>query len=383
MEGHVRHQANGRWYATLEIARDPETGSRRRRGLGGYATKAEAREALRHALEEGRRGWRGPERLSVAEYLREWLDGVELSRAPTTAALYRTLLEHHVIPRIGGERLQRLSASTLTKMYTELLRHGGPGGRALSPKSVRNVATTVRKALGDAVDARRLDWNPAAAAKLPKIRAETDRIMWTSDQVATFLRHVADDRLAALYVVAATTGLRRSELLALRWADLELEREDRARLHVRRALVQYGRLVVEKEPKSARSRRTIALDPAAVLALRRHRAAQARDKMAERQTYTDNGLVFCDVIGRTLRPDALSAGFSRLVADAALPPIGLHGLRHSWATLALEAGIDTVYVSAVLGHSTPAITANVYQHARPERLDQAVLQVGNAIFGRR
>jgi integrase len=381
VEGHVRRQLNGRWYVTLELPHDPETGARRRRGLGGYPTRAEAREALRAALDQGRRGWNGPERLTLAAYLSEWLDGIDLSREPTTAALYRVLLTHHVVPRIGGEQLQRITSSSLTRMYAELLRSGGPGGRKLSPKSVRNVHTTLRKALADAVAARRLDWNPAEAAKLPKVARGAERRVWSPKQVAAFLGRVSDLRLGALYVLAATTGARRSELLALRWADLELD-ADPPLLHIRRALVQYGKLIVEKEPKSARSRRTIALDTAAHAALKRHKAMQAEEKLAAGPAYADEGRVFADEIGRALRPDGVSAVFRELVTQAGLPPIGIHGLRHSWATAGLEAGVDTVYISEILGHSSPAITMSIYQHARQERLAVAVRTVSDAIFGR-
>ena len=381
MEGHVRRQKNGRWYVTLELPRDPETGSRRRRSLGGYATRIEAREALRSALDQARRGWRGPERLSVAEYLREWLEGADATLAPTTHALYTSLLEHHVIPRIGGEKLQRLSSAALTRLYADLKRSGGPKGTPLGAKSVRNIHTTLRKALADAVATHRLDWNPAEAAKLPRIENREERGVWTPQQVSAFLAHVSEDRLAALYTLAGTSGMRRSELLALRWADLDLER-DTPRLHVRRALVQYGSLIVEKEPKSARSRRTLALDQAAAVALRRHKAAQAEEKLAAGPAYSDEGRVFANEIGQAIRPDALSAAFRSHLEAAQLPPIGIHGLRHTFATLGLEAGIDTVYLSEILGHSSPAITASIYQHTREDRLVAAVRSVGDAIFGR-
>lgn len=263
MEGHVERRSNGRWYPVLQLSPDPETGRRRRTTLGGYATRAEAREALRAAQQRARRGWQGPDRISVAEYLQGWLQGVALSREATTAALYRTLLEHHVVPRIGGERLQRVRPADLTRLYDDLLQGGGPGGRQLSAKSVRNVHTTLRKALADAVAERHLDFNPAEAAKLPKVERNRELQVWTPAEVATFLQHVADDRLGPVYLLAATTGMRRGELLALRWRDVDLE-ADPARLQVRRSLVQYGKVIVEKEPKTPRSRRTIALDPAAV-----------------------------------------------------------------------------------------------------------------------
>jgi integrase len=373
MEGYVRKQGS-RWYVVLEVAPDPVTGHRRRRGGGAFATKAEAKAALHDALEQSKRGWQGPDRVSLAGHLTEWLDGIELSRAPTTAALYRTLLQTHVIPRIGGEKLQRVTPAMLTKLYADLTKQ-------LSAKSVRNVHTTLRKALADAVQQRRLDWNPAEAVEVPKVEA-TERDVWDASQLGTFLVATTEDRLAALWIVAATTGMRRGELLGLRWSDVDLEAEQPI-LRVRRAYVQYGALRVEKEPKTPRSRRTIALDAAAVVALRRHSAAQAKERLAAGVTYEGTDRVFADEIGRALSPDGVSKAFSAAVQAADLPRITLHGLRHTFATVGLESGVDTVYLSQILGHPSPAITASIYQHTRDERLAAAVRQVGDAIYGRK
>jgi integrase len=153
-------------------------------------------------------------------------------------------------------------------------------------------------------------------------------------------------------------------------------------LRVRHALVQYGKLVVDKEPKTARSRRTIALDAAATVALRHHRKRQAAERLAAGEAYSDEGRVFADGIGRPLTPGSISKAFSRLVKAGGLPPLSLHGLRHTFATLGLEAGVDAVYVSELLRHASPAITMQVYQHTRQERLEGAVQIVGDAIFGR-
>jgi hypothetical protein len=164
MNGHIDRKG-GRYYVALELdrERDPDTGriERRRVGAGSYKTKREAEEALREALVGARRGWRGPSRLTLASYLRdEWLPGIDLQLAPTTAALYRTLCEAYMIPRIGGLRLDAITSGDLTKLYADLLvsgsRHGGP----LAPKSVRHVHTTIRKALGDAVESRHISLQP-------------------------------------------------------------------------------------------------------------------------------------------------------------------------------------------------------------------------------
>jgi integrase len=282
------------------------------------------------------------------------------------------------MPRIGGVRLDALSAADLTTMYRELLATGGRGGRPLAPKTVRHVHTTLRKALSDAVEAKHLAWNPATAAKAPKIERTKEPDHWNAEQVRSFLASVGDDRLEALWILALTSGLRRGEILGLRWSDINL---DGAKLQVRQTRVAYGKLHVTKEPKTARSRRQIPLSPVAVEALQAHGTRQKRAKLAAGPAYADGGLVFADEIGDPLDPPTVSATFGRLVRAARLPRITLHGARHSFATVALEAGVDVLYVSELLGHSSPAITQSVYQHVRTERLEGAVQAVSDAIRG--
>jgi integrase len=378
--GHIEKRA-GRYFVVLEFEpdHDAENGDRlrRRKGAGGYRTKGEAEEALHQAIERSRHGWRGPSRATVATFLRDdWLPGVEMERAATTAALYRTLVEAYVAPRIGNIRLDELTASDLTNLYRNLLREGGKRGRPLAPKTVRHVHTTLRKALGDAVTSNQMTWNPATAAKPPRVSRRNEPAAWKADELQSFFQAVADDRLHALWVLAGTTGLRRGELLGLAWRDIDL---DRSILSVRQTRVAYGKLVVTKEPKTARARRTIPLSARAVEALKAHRKRQAEEKLAAGSAFADLGLVFTNEMGEPLDPSNLSATFARLVREFGLPRITLHGLRHSFATVALEAGVDVLYVAELLGHSSPAITQSVYQHVRPERLEQAVDRISEAI----
>jgi integrase len=324
-------------------------------------------------MDAARRGWLGPSRVTLAEYLRdEWLPGVDLERASTTAALYRTICEAYVIPH---RRLDSIHAADLTKLYADLLAGGSRAGGPLAPKTVRHVHTTLRKALSDAVAARHLSWNPAEAAKAPKVTPTKEPTTWSAEQVATFLEHLAGDRLRALWVLAATSGLRRGELLGLRWSDIgEVE------LSVRQVYVAYGKLHTFKEPKTEASRRTIPLPPRAVAALKAHRKRQAAEKLAAGPAYEERDLVFADEIGDPLSPDMISASFRRLVKEAGLPRLTPHGLRHSFATLGLDSGADVLDVAAMLGHSSPAITQAIYQHTRPERLRKAADAIEGAIF---
>lgn len=153
-------------------------------------------------------------------------------------------------------------------------------------------------------------------------------------------------------------------------------------LTVRQTLVSYGKLHVFKEPKTDRSRRTIPLTARAATALFTHRKAQAVERLAAGPAYDgERGLVFANEIGEPLDPASISAAFRRHVRDSGLPRITVHGLRHTFATLGVEAGVDVLYIAEVLGHSSPAITQAIYQHARPERTAEAVERIGAAIFG--
>jgi integrase len=380
-EGFIRKARNGRFYAEVERSVDPITGKRRRLALGGFDTKDEAAQAIHKAIDRRRRGLGDPGRVTVGEYLEEWLSGVELELSPTTAALYRTIVRNYVVPRIGTERLRSVTPAMLTRFYGDLSTGGGHGGRKLKPRTVRNVHRTIRTALEGAVDARLLDWNPAAskATKVPRV-VSAERDVWTPAQLARFLEVASTDRLAALWILAASTGMRRAELVGLRWRDVDL---DTGVLRVRRTIVQYGSVIVEKEPKTPRSRRTYnALDPRAMAALRAHRAAQAAERLAAGSAWTDGtDRIFRDELGRDLRPDAVTRGMARLVKRAGLPKLSPHGLRHTFATVGLESGVDVVYVSELLGHSSPTTTAAIYQHSRPERLAAAGRQIADALLG--
>jgi integrase len=238
----------------------------------------------------------------------------------------------------------------------------------------------LRRALSYAVDAKHVTWNPAAAARPPKLRHGVVGVdvVWRAEDVSKFLAHVTEDRLAPLWVLAATSGLRRAELLGARWMDVDLEG---AALHVRSTRVAYGALVVTKEPKTVRSRRTIPLPQRTVEALRTWKVRQAKERLAAGSAYTDLGLVFANELGGYLSPSAVSKVFGRLVKGADLPRITLHQVRHSFATIALEQGVDVLYVSELLGHSSAAITQAVYQHSRPERVRDAVNTISKAIGG--
>jgi integrase len=201
---------------------------------------------------------------------------------------------------------------------------------------------------------------------------------WTPDELRSFLEYVAHDPYYAAWVLAASTGMRRGEVLGLRWQDIDF---DRRRLAIRQTIISIDYRVEVSEPKTARGRRSVALDSGTVTALRGHRAAQNQEKLKLGEAYQDMGLVFCRADGGPVHPDRFTQMFDKHVKESGLPRIRLHDLRHTHATLALAAGIHPKVVSERLGHSTVAFTMDVYSHAIPSMEAEAAETIANLVRG--
>ncbi|MGH2689003.1 MAG: Arm DNA-binding domain-containing protein, partial [Actinomycetota bacterium] len=256
MRGHVEKKVrngNVRYYPVIELDRDPATGKRRRKWHQGHARKKEALAALNEILHRRVHGaWVEPTRQTVAEYLSEWLAGVAPTVRPSTLDSYRRALSCYVVPYIGGVLLRDLDGVRLDALYAELLTSGGQRKARLSTRTVRYAHTVLHKAFKDAVRKRRLAVNPADFADPPRLDSPEMR-SWTAAEARKFLAHVAGDRLYACYLLALTTGMRKGELLGLRWIDVDIEG---ARLSVRHTIIQIGYQVAHSEPKTKGSRRS-------------------------------------------------------------------------------------------------------------------------------
>ncbi len=345
-----------------------ETEERRRAIKGGYATRKECEAALAKilaALET--QTFTPPTKVTVKAFLLgEWLPTVKGSLRPTTYASYTMLAREHIIPRLGSLQLQKLTPAAINALYAHLSEHGRVhGGGPLSASSVRRVHAVLHRSCHDAVRWGRLTVNPVAGADPPKASAEhDDRLpVWNAEQLASFLAAVAEDRLYALWRLLAMTGMRRGEALGLAWVDVDMEAGS---VTIRRAWIPVNGVAQFSEPKSRRSRRTIALDPITVEALKAHVARQADEQTCWVEGLATAGLVFTRPDGRPLVPWVVSKAFREQAKAAMLPPIPLHGLRHTYATLALASGVNPRIVSGRLGHATVALTLDVYSHVLPQ-----------------
>jgi integrase len=357
-----------------------ETEERRRETKAGFATRKECQAAMAKvvvAVEE--RSYVVPTTVTVREFLqKEWLPAIRATIRSTTYRSYVQHVECHIVPHIGNLKLEKLSGATINALYAKLAQSGKANGRSgLSALSIRHVHAVLHRALKDAVRWGRLSRNPIEAADPPRVNGSGHEMKtWSAEQLATFLEATRDDRLHVLWHLLALTGMRRGEVLALRWDDVDLEA---ASLSVRRALIPNGRDVVVSEPKTARGRRVVALDPATVEVLKRQAARQLEDQ-AKARSWRDTGLIFTREDGEALHPEVVSRFFRQAVKKTLLPTIRLHDLRHTHATLALKAGIHPKVVSERLGHATVSITLDTYSHAIPALQEEAAAVIAGLVF---
>ncbi len=383
MQGHIRKRVHttkdGRtttnWYVVVELPRSEE-GKRRQKWHGGFATRREAeatRARLIHELNTG--SYIEPHAVTLSKWVSDWwLPTTKTRVKPSTLDSYRRNLELHALPHLGNRQLRYITPAMLNVLYSRLLASGNKvrkGG--LSPKTVRYIHTILHKALADAVDAGMIGVNAAERAKPPRPRATAAReiLFWEPEELRRFLRLIHGHRLEAAWRLSAMTGMRRGEVLGLRWADLDL---DAARISVRRALVSVGYQIITSTPKNHLAR-VIDLDATTVQCLRRHRKQQDGDRAEWGNEYQDEDLVFCKENGTPVHPHTFSQAFQRLIAKSDLRRIRLHDLRHTHATIALKAGIQIKVISERLGHETPAFTLKQYAHVIPGMQAEAAAAV--------
>lgn len=387
MQGHIRKRVHTtkdgtqtvNWYVVIDLPRDAN-GKRRQRWHGGFHTRKEAEAARAKIVYEFNTGiYVEPTATTLDEWVQwHWLPTVQGRVKPSTFDSYRRNMELHVLPQLGRRQLRQLTPAVLNRLYADLMSNGHrktAGG--LSPKTVRYVHTILHKALSDAVDAGMVGVNVAERAKPPRPRASgaNEISFWEPHQLREFLESVRGHRLEAAWHLAAMTGMRRGEILGLRWKDVDLEA---SRISVRQALVSVGYEVITSSPKSHQAR-VIDLDPGTEQEPKDHGDRQAKEREEWGTDYQDNGLVFCREDGSPIHPHSLSQSFERLVKKSGLPRIRLHDLRHTHATIAIRAGVPVKVISERLGHETPAFTLKQYAHVIPGMQAEAANRIAEIL----
>ncbi len=389
-QGHIRPQGDGSWEIKFDLGRDPLSGRRITKYVTFHGTKRKAQEELTRLLGQRNDGsYVEPTKMTMAQYLHHWLDAdIDRRVAARTAARYRGIVEKNIIPKLGHVPVRKLSAVHIEAFEAELQREGWVKPRAkqkakkgeeapiqekrgLSSQTALHVHRVLSQALGHAVRLGVLFKNPARQVKPPRPPSREIKILDKGEITAM----IAAAKGAGLYfpvLVAVTTGVRRGELLALRWSDIDLKAGS---LTVNQSLERIKGRFEFKSPKTKTSRRTITLPAITVEALRERYKAQLEERLKLGLGRDPRALVFTRADGQPVDADTLSKAFRRLVASAKVTPITFHGLRHTHISHLLMEGVHVKIVSERAGHANVNTTLAVYAAYIPNMQTDAALRV--------
>ena len=377
MMGNIQRRVSKSWRIKYEVGRDPATDARLTRYLTVRGTKRDAQRELTRILREIDTGsYVEPTKMTTGEHLENWLGVVKPGLGGKTYERYAEIVRNHLIPALGALPLVKLSAPRIEQYYAdarEIGRRDGKGG--LSERTMLHHHRVLRKAIRKAVGVS-IVRDPMEHVEAPKPdKAEIEVL--DEAELAKLLKAARGTRMYAPALLAATTGLRRGEVLALRWRDVDL---DGARLTVNQALEETKAGGVQfKSPKSKSSRRTVTLPALTVDALRRHKQQQAEERMKLGLGKDPDGLVFTNPLGEMIRPRNFTKEFGRIVKRTDVRQITFHGLRHTHFTDLMRKGVNPKIVQERAGHATVSITLDIYSHVQPGMQEAVANEVDESL----
>ena len=370
-EGSIRKRKDGRWEGRYTAGRDPVTGKQIFKNVLGK-TQGEVREKLKKAIEDsGRLDLTKAGKYTLGQWMDVWFENYAQIRVrPSSHQTYKGYIENHIKPNIGKIPIEKLTSLELQKFYRKLLTEGRVDRieaenqpKGLSAKTVRNIHQVLSSALDLAVEQKLILVNPALKCALPKVEHREMQTL-PAEQLAAFLQEAKNSGVYELYYLDLATGLRRGELLGLKWEDIDL---DQGVIRVRRQVARINGKVQEMPLKTKNSYRSIAISQDAVQMLREMK---------------DKGLgeyVFPSPTGGPISPDSVLNMLHRVLQRAGLPPLRFHDLRHTFATLALQNGVDIKTVSGMLGHFSAGFTLDTYAHVTTAAQKEAANTMGNIL----
>ena len=370
-DGSIRKRKDGRWEGRYVVGHDPVTGKMISRNVLGK-TQAEVKEKLRTAIENSKRlDYTQTGKYTVGQWMDEWFEAyAKVKVRPSSHQTYKGYIENHIKPNIGDIPIEKLTSLQLQKFYRLLLTEGRvpriesekqPMG--LSAKTVRNINQVISSAMDMAVRHKLILSNPTEGCELPKVEHREMKTL-PAEQLGAFLREAKESGVYELYYMDLATGLRRGELLGLKWEDIDLQN---GIIHVRRQVARVDGEVKEMPLKTKNSYRNISISQDAVAML------------TEMEAHRVSDYVFPSSNGGPISPDSVNNMLHRVLKRAGLPSIRFHDLRHTFATLALQNGVDIKTVSGMLGHFSAGFTLDTYAHVTNSAQKEAAKTMGNVL----
>lgn len=335
-------------------------------------TQAEVKEKLKVALAENQKvDFTKTGKYTVSQWMNEWYENVaKIKVRASSHQTYRGYIDNHITPNIGKLPLEKLTTMDLQKFYRKLMTKGRmerieatnqPKG--LSAKTVRNINQVISTAMDFAVAQRIISVNPCKAVALPKVEHKEMQTI-PAEQLQAFLAEARASGVYEMYYIELATGLRRGELLGLKWSDIDWKN---GIIKVKRQIARVDGKVIEAPLKTKNSYRTVTISPQAVEVLKQQRAK------------TKDEFVFPSPNGGPISPDSVNNMLKRVLERAGIPKVRFHDLRHTFATVALQNGVDIKTVSGMLGHFSAGFTLDTYAHVTTAAQKEAAQAIGNVL----
>lgn len=374
-QGSIRkheRQEGVRYEVVIDLGIDPVSGKRRQRSKS-FTTKKEAQTALAAWLTNVDRGVAvDRSRQTVAEMLRYWLESYARPNVrDKTFEEYERIITRHIIPALGNVPIQKLTAAQVQAYYGDKLAAG------CGPRTVQLCHLRLSQALDQAVRLGVIPRNVVDMVDPPRVEV-LERRVWAEEEVRRFLAVAGQSAYGPIWALFLETGMRRGEVLGVRWQDVDYAARTVA---VAQTVGVVRNAVVIGKPKTKSGRRSVAITQAMADALKEHRRTQAERRLLLGPVREDRDLVFPAANGKPIHPSNLDRDFLRWVAQAGVPPIRIHDLRHSNATLWLKHGAPLNVVSQRLGHARTSITLDIYAHVLPDQQAEVADRMGAALFG--
>ena len=370
-EGNIRKRKDGRWEGRFTAGHDPVTGKQIFKNVLGK-TQNEVKEKLKKALvEAGQVDFTKSGQYTVGTWMDTWFENVaKIKVRPSSHQTYKGYIDNHIKPNIGKIPLEKLTTMDLQKFYRKLLTKGRverieskEQPKGLSAKTVRNINQVISSAMDLAVAQKIILTNPTNACELPTVEHQEMQTI-PAEQLQAFLDEARATGVYEMYYIELATGLRRGELLGLKWSDIDWKN---GIIKVRRQIARVDGEIVEAPLKTKNSYRAVTISQQAIEVLRQQKAK------------TNDTYVFPSPNGGPISPDSVNNMLKRVLERAGIPKVRFHDLRHTFATIALQNGVDIKTVSGMLGHFSAGFTLDTYAHVTTSAQKEAAQTMGNIL----